>query len=158
MASLGVPYFFESLGIMDLAKEKMGRPSICSFCARLKRGMLYACAEREKYNVLALGQHADDLAESFFMSFLHNGLLGTMKAHYVAKEHPVRIIRPLIYVRESSTRGYAENGGLPVITDNCPACFEEPKVVWSILFLSLRGGGGFFFSLLLLFWFYSLSK
>ena len=37
--------------------------SICSFCSRMKRGRLYACARREGYNVLALGHHLDDLAE-----------------------------------------------------------------------------------------------
>jgi len=29
-----------------------------------------------------LGQHLDDLAESFIMSTLHNGQVRTMKAHY----------------------------------------------------------------------------
>ena len=37
--------------------------SICSFCSRMKRGRIYAAARREGYNVLALGQHLDDLAE-----------------------------------------------------------------------------------------------
>lgn len=31
----------------------------------MKRGRLYACARREGYNVLAMGQHLDDLAERF---------------------------------------------------------------------------------------------
>ena len=47
--------------------------------------MLYTCAQREGYNVLAMGQHLDDLAESFLMSAFHNGFLRTMKAHYVAE-------------------------------------------------------------------------
>lgn len=38
--------------------------SICSFCSRMKRGRLYAAMRREGYNVLAMGQHLDDLAES----------------------------------------------------------------------------------------------
>jgi tRNA(Ile)-lysidine synthase TilS/MesJ len=50
--------------------------SICAFCARMKRGMLYTCARRQGYNVLAMGQHADDLAESFLMSAFHNGACG----------------------------------------------------------------------------------
>ena len=46
--------------------------SICSFCSRMKRGKIYGAARREGYNVLALGQHLDDLAErsvstSFFL-------------------------------------------------------------------------------------------
>ena len=40
--------------------------SICSFCSRMKRGRIYKCARREKYNVIALGQHLDDIAERYF--------------------------------------------------------------------------------------------
>lgn len=48
---------------MDQAATINNLESICSFCSRMKRGRLYACARREGYNVLALGQHLDDLAE-----------------------------------------------------------------------------------------------
>ena len=51
----------------------------------MKRGRLYACARSEGYNVLAMGQHLDDMAESFFMSAFHNGLLRTMKANYTVE-------------------------------------------------------------------------
>jgi len=61
------------------------------------------------------------------MSCFHNGQLRTMKCHYRAKEHNVRIIRPLNYVRETLTRQYAILKGLPVIDENCPGCFEQPK-------------------------------
>ena len=37
--------------------------SICSFCSRMKRGRIYAAALKHGYNVVALGQHLDDLAE-----------------------------------------------------------------------------------------------
>ena len=40
---------------------------------------------REGYNVLAMGQHLDDLAESFLMSAFHNGFLRTMKANYTVQ-------------------------------------------------------------------------
>lgn len=80
--SLGVPYFFESQGIIETAKL-VCPTSLCSWCARMKRGTLYNCARREGYNVLALGQHLDDLAESFLMSAFHNGKLRTMKANYL---------------------------------------------------------------------------
>lgn len=35
----------------------------------MKRGRLYACARRGGYNVLAMGQHLDDLAERFVASW-----------------------------------------------------------------------------------------
>jgi tRNA(Ile)-lysidine synthase TilS/MesJ len=34
---------------------------------------MYQVARREGYNVLALGQHLDDLCESLMMSMFHNG-------------------------------------------------------------------------------------
>ena len=54
-----------STGIIQQAAKLTVCESICSFCSRMKRGRLYACARREGYNVLAMGQHLDDLAEKF---------------------------------------------------------------------------------------------
>jgi tRNA 2-thiocytidine biosynthesis protein TtcA len=38
----------------------------------------------------------------------------------------LRVIRPLVYVRERQTRDFAHAMKLPVIGDNCPACFRMP--------------------------------
>ena len=53
------------IGIIQQAAQLTVCESICSFCSRMKRGRLYACARREGYNVLAMGQHLDDLAERY---------------------------------------------------------------------------------------------
>ena len=92
----------------------------------MKRGVMYAVARRERYNVVALAQHLDDLAESFLMSAFHAGQLRTMKAHYLIDAGDLRVIRPLVYVRERQTRAFAHTMGLPLIGDNCPACFRMP--------------------------------
>ncbi len=120
------PYFFEEFPIMEQAKESMKGDSYCSFCARIKRGLMYQVARRENYNVLALGQHLDDLAESLMMSMCHNGKIQTMKAHYINDAKDVRIIRPLVYVRERQLADFAKNANLPIIVDSCPACFTMP--------------------------------
>jgi len=127
-ADLGVPHYFEPAPIMQLAEEHMNADSICAFCSRLKRGLLYAACRREGYNVLALGQHLDDLAESFVMSAFRNGMLRTMKAHYMNDDGDVRIIRPLALCREKDTREYAHVAALPIIPENCPACFSGPTI------------------------------
>jgi tRNA 2-thiocytidine biosynthesis protein TtcA len=111
---------------MDMAREHMGRKSYCSFCSRLKRGCMYQTARENGFNVIALAQHLDDLAESFLMSAFHGGRLQTMKAHYVNDDGDLRIIRPLVYVRERQTHDFAQHNGLPVIADSCPACFAMP--------------------------------
>ena len=127
LKQLGVPYFYQSHGIIEQASCSLEKNSICSFCARMKRGILYSTCKREGYGVLALGQHLDDQAESLLMSAFHNGQLRTMKANYTAQEHGVRVIRPLNYCREHLTRDFAFARALPVITENCPGCFEAPK-------------------------------
>jgi tRNA 2-thiocytidine biosynthesis protein TtcA len=126
LANLGVPYFFEAQAIEEQAREHMVNDSFCSFCSRIKRGIMYTTLRREGYNVLALAQHLDDLAESFLMSAFHGGQLRTMKAHYTNKDGDIRIIRPLLYVRERQTRDFALDARLPVVPDSCPACFDMP--------------------------------
>jgi len=126
LAGLGVPYFFEAWPIMEQAKKHMGKPSYCAFCSRIKRGIMYRILREEGYNVLALGQHLDDFAESFLLSAFHGGQLRTMKACYQNDAGDVRVIRPLVYVREHQTAAFAEAAGLPVIPDSCPACFQMP--------------------------------
>ena len=61
------------------------------------------------------------------MSVMHYGFLRTMKANYEVDEGGLRVIRPLAYCRETMMKEYALSAGLPVINENCPACFEEPK-------------------------------
>ncbi|CAM9676167.1 unnamed protein product, partial [Phaeothamnion confervicola] len=127
-ASLGVKHHYLSEPIVARAAAgALQGDSLCAFCARAKRGLLYGCCREYKYNKLVLGQHLDDLAESFLMSAFHNGQVRTMKAHYTADAGDVRIIRPLAYARESATKAFARAARLPVVNENCPACFEQPK-------------------------------
>jgi len=116
--SLGVDHFFERQAIAERARHTMRGQSFCAYCARMRRGILYACARRNGYNVVALGQHLDDLAESFLMSAFFNGRLKTMQAHYRNDAGDLRIIRPFVYVRERQTRAFAGAARLPVIPDN----------------------------------------
>jgi len=126
LRDLGVPYHYISEPIIEMAGEHMTRDSICAWCSRMKRGILYTTARKHGYGVLVLGQHLDDCAESFVMSAFRNGLLRTMKAHYLNDEGDIRIIRPLVYSRERATREFADVMRLPIITDNCPACYTGP--------------------------------
>ena len=126
---LNIPYYYEKQNILDNALKYMDKNKIsfCSFCSRMKRGALYSVCKREGYNVLAMGQHLDDLCESFIMSSFFNGRLRTMKCNYFDNTGNIRIIRPLIYVREKLCKKYSILYQLPVINENCPACYDEPK-------------------------------
>lgn len=93
----------------------------------MKRGNLYTCARKNNCNKLVLAQHLDDCAESFLMSVMHNGFIRTMKANYKINAGDISVIRPLVYCRESLMTEFAKSANLPIINENCPACFEEPK-------------------------------
>ncbi|HHH39994.1 MAG TPA: tRNA 2-thiocytidine biosynthesis protein TtcA [Sedimenticola sp.] len=123
---LGIPYHYRRQPIMEQAREHMDGDSFCSYCARMKRGIMYTTCRERGYNVLALAQHLDDLAESLLMSLFHGGQLRTMKAHYLNDAGDVRIIRPLVYCREAQTAAFASHAALPVVPDSCPACFRAP--------------------------------
>ena len=123
---LGLPWFYERQPIMEEARARLDGDSFCAYCARMKRGIMYRVCRREDYNVLALAQHLDDLAESLLLSAFHGGQLRTMKAHYRNDAGDIRVIRPLVYVRETQAADFAAAAGLPVVPDSCPACFSVP--------------------------------
>ncbi|MCB1760822.1 MAG: tRNA 2-thiocytidine biosynthesis protein TtcA [Gammaproteobacteria bacterium] len=124
--SIGLPYHYRRQPIMEQAKAQMDGDSFCSYCSRMKRGIMYSTCRQEGYNVLALAQHLDDLAESLLMSMFHGGQLRTMKAHYLNDAGDIRIIRPLVYCRETQTGAFSREASLPIVPDSCPACFSMP--------------------------------
>lgn len=129
LAELGVKYFFDSQHIVAEAQKTLTKDtdSFCAYCSRMRRGILYRVARENGYNVLALAQHLDDLAETLMLSMFFGGKLRTMQAHYLNDAGDLRVIRPFVYVRERQTRAFAEAAGLPVIFENCPACFSKPQ-------------------------------
>jgi tRNA 2-thiocytidine biosynthesis protein TtcA len=128
MAELGVTYFYDRQDIVGEAQKTLTKDSdsFCAYCSRMRRGILYRTAREQHYNVLALAQHLDDFAETLMMSMCFGGKLRTKQAHYLIDAGDLRVIRPLVYARERQTRDFARNAGLPVISENCPACFAVP--------------------------------
>ena len=126
LADLGIDYYCSKQDIAQQAAENMERDSFCAYCSRMRRGILYSTARKHQCNTLVLAQHLDDLAESFMMSVFHGGSLRTMKACYTIDAGDLQVIRPLVYVRERQLEKFAQQADLPVIADNCPACFSKP--------------------------------
>lgn len=52
--SLGVTYHYLSEPIVELAKSKLQGDSLCAFCSRFKRGLLYSCCRSGSSSVLLL--------------------------------------------------------------------------------------------------------
>jgi tRNA 2-thiocytidine biosynthesis protein TtcA len=91
----------------------------CSFCSRLRRGMLYSYAAREGWNKIALGHHLDDFVETLLLNLFFNGAIKAMAPMLLADDGKNTVIRPLVYVREEMTRECARNMEVPILGCSC---------------------------------------
>ncbi|XP_072386155.1 uncharacterized protein [Diabrotica undecimpunctata] len=137
LKSLGVHYIIDDRKCdVESEPEKLegAKENYYSFCTQALRHRLYSSAKSSEYNVLAIGQHLDDLCESFLLSVFHTGKLRTMRAHYYIREHELRVIRPFVYVREKAVRQYSTNENLPVPTSSSsPKLTKESQRIKQVL-------------------------
>jgi tRNA 2-thiocytidine biosynthesis protein TtcA len=106
--------------IVDVVNENLEQgTNPCSFCSRLRRGMLYSYAAAQGWNKIALGHHLDDFVETLLLNLFFNGSIKGMSPNLAADDGKNQVIRPLVYVREDLTRQYATEAGVPIIGCSC---------------------------------------
>lgn len=101
--------------------------SPCSFCARLRRGILYTAAQHLGCNKVALGHHLDDFIETLLLNQFYSGTLAAMSPRMLADNGRQTVIRPLFYVAEEEIRRLVEEQELPLFENPCPARIEDQK-------------------------------
>jgi tRNA 2-thiocytidine biosynthesis protein TtcA len=122
----GFRHWVEPSNIYEIVEAKRDPgSSYCSFCSRLRRGVLYGLARREGYTKIALGHHADDLIETLLLSQFFTGEIKSMPPVLRAEDGVNVIIRPLCTVFERDIRNYAARRGFPVVCCGCPVCGEQ---------------------------------
>ena len=119
--SLSVPYVLESTDIGDVIFNVRKEKNPCSLCSKLRRGALASVMQKLGCNKLALGHHADDLAETFLLSLFYEGRLSTFAPKAYMSRSGVTVIRPLIYISEADVSALARDMKLPVVHNPCPA-------------------------------------
>ena len=98
--------------------------SYCSFCARLRRGFLYAQADRLDCNKIALGHHLDDFIETLFLNQFFSGKLAAMSPKLKADNDIHTVIRPMVYVEENDIMQLSQLMKFPIIHCCCPVVGE----------------------------------
>ena len=99
----------------------------CSLCSKMRRGALNSLLVGDGVNKLALGHHADDLAETFLLSAFYEGRLSTFAPINAMERTGVTLIRPLILTYEKNIAAYARAAELPVVKNPCPANHETQR-------------------------------
>ena len=92
--------------------------TMCGLCSRLRRGALYAFAEREGFTKIALGHHRDDIVETLFLNLFHHSALKAMPPKLLSDDGKHVVIRPLAYCQENDIAQYAAQQGFPIMPCN----------------------------------------
>ncbi len=100
--------------------------TMCSLCSRLRRGALYAHAERHGFSKIALGHHRDDMVATFFLNLFFHAKLSGMPPKLLSDDGRHVVIRPLAYVSEADISAYARAMAFPLIP--CDLCGSQDNL------------------------------
>ena len=126
LQALGYDYRIVRAPVHELMLEKLGPDDTpCSFCARIKRGVLYTQARELGCTRIALGHHREDFIETLLLNQFYNGKIKAMSPLLNADDGHNIVIRPLVYVPEDDIIRYAAEAGFPITCCACPACGDE---------------------------------
>jgi tRNA(Ile)-lysidine synthase TilS/MesJ len=115
-STLEVPYLETSLTLTG--ESPVG--SVCSICARLKRGAATRVLAEQGVRKLAYGHHADDAAETLLMNVVQNRKLGSFSPRVSVEGCQVTLIRPMIYLEAQTIAAVHRRAGLPILDFTCP--------------------------------------
>ncbi len=119
LKSLNVKYHVEKTQIAEVVFNERKESNPCSLCANMRRGALNSTAKNLGCNKVALGHHADDLIETFYLSMLYEGRLSTFHPVTTLSRMDLTVIRPMIYMREYEVASFSKDK--PILHNPCPA-------------------------------------
>jgi tRNA 2-thiocytidine biosynthesis protein TtcA len=103
-----------------LPPEDEELPMNCQRCTWNRRRTLFESAHRLGCNVVALGHHADDLAETTLLNLLYHGRAETMPPNADYFKGVFRLIRPLCYLPKAEIKRFAKANDFPPPPPECP--------------------------------------
>ncbi len=124
---LGVVFVLEERETARRAVEdgRGGRP--CYLCSRLRKKALFDVAERLDCSRILMAHTMDDALETLFLNVLYGGQLCTLMPRQEFFGGRFVVARPLYFVSAAHTARYAEEAGLPVTRNACPAASDSAR-------------------------------
>lgn len=114
---LEVPFFTIQKSLTELMERE--KKQACYLCSRTRRLAIFDLADEIGANVIAFGHHRDDFVQTFMMNLFCNGSIEAMKPNNPFFDGKYRVIRPMVYIRESSIAAEAQNTGLSPLDAGC---------------------------------------
>ena len=122
-ALLRIPLSIFKTDVFSASEEAAGE-NPCYICARMRRGHLYAEAQRRGCNKIALGHHLNDVIETALMSMTYGAQLQGMVPRLRSTNFEgMELIRPLYCVREDDILAWQRYNGLSFL--RCACKFSE---------------------------------
>ena len=119
LSSIGVDFHILEKDTYSIVLEKTeSGKTYCGLCSRLRRGNLYAFAEKIGATKIALGHHRNDIMETLFLNMFFGGKMKTMPPKLLSDDRKHIVIRPLAYCKEEEIARFAELKQFPIIPCN----------------------------------------
>ena len=119
--NLGVDFKVVETTMGEILRGQIKKGKIqCSLCSKLKKAILIDEAKKENCNKVAMGHHADDAIETFFMNMINEGRIATFKPKMYLDRSDIWFIRPFIFTREKDITKAAKKENMPIVPCGCP--------------------------------------
>ncbi|MCL2839233.1 MAG: tRNA 2-thiocytidine biosynthesis protein TtcA [Defluviitaleaceae bacterium] len=116
---LEIPITIFDSNIFQVVQQTDRTP--CYLCARMRRGYLYAHAQKLGCNKIALGHHLSDVVETTLMGMLFGAQYQVMMPKLKSQNfHGMELIRPMYCIEEDAIHAWKRYNALSFIACACP--------------------------------------